>query len=63
MKIERIEIHVTALAARVQRIFSSGSYDIFYTRPIPLILLLISAITILTPIVKAILQQRKNAHQ
>ena len=27
MKIERIEIHVTALAARVQRIFSSGSYD------------------------------------
>ena len=27
MKIERIEIYVTALAARVQRIFSSGSYD------------------------------------
>lgn len=27
MKIERIEIFVTTLAARVQRIFSSGSYD------------------------------------
>jgi L-alanine-DL-glutamate epimerase-like enolase superfamily enzyme len=27
VKIERIDIHVTALAARVQRIFSSGSYD------------------------------------
>lgn len=27
MKIDRIEIHVTSLSARVQRIFSSGSYD------------------------------------
>lgn len=27
MKIERIEIFVTGLAARVQRVFSSGSYD------------------------------------
>jgi putative tricarboxylic transport membrane protein len=42
---------------------SSGSYDIFYTRPIPLILLLLSVITLLTPIVKAIWQQRKRAHQ
>ncbi|MFM1651731.1 tripartite tricarboxylate transporter permease [Brevibacillus sp. B_LB10_24] len=42
---------------------SSGSYDIFYTRPIPLVLLLLSTITLLTPIVKAILQQRKRAHQ
>lgn len=27
MNIERIEIHVTALSARLQRIFSSGTYD------------------------------------
>src|SRR5919106_4965905 len=27
MKIERIEIFVTALSARIQRIFSSGTYD------------------------------------
>lgn len=27
MRIERIEIHVTALSERLQRIFSSGSYD------------------------------------
>lgn len=42
---------------------SNGSYDIFYTRPIPLVLLLLSAITLLTPIVKAVWQQRKRAHQ
>jgi len=42
---------------------SSGSYDIFYTRPIPLALLLLSVLTILTPIVKAIWQQRKNGHR
>ncbi|MDA5110375.1 C4-dicarboxylate ABC transporter permease [Brevibacillus sp. LEMMJ03] len=42
---------------------SNGSYDIFYTRPIPLVLLLLSAITLLTPIVKAVWQQRKRAYQ
>ncbi|GAA4717454.1 tripartite tricarboxylate transporter permease [Brevibacillus fulvus] len=42
---------------------SSGSYDIFYTRPIPLVLLLLSAITLLTPIVKAFWQQRKTARR
>jgi putative tricarboxylic transport membrane protein len=42
---------------------SNGSYDIFYTRPIPLVLLLLSAITLLTPIVKAVWQQWKRAYQ
>jgi putative tricarboxylic transport membrane protein len=42
---------------------SNGSYDIFFTRPIPVVLLLLSAVTILVPIVKAVSQQRKSAHQ
>ncbi|WP_126425431.1 tripartite tricarboxylate transporter permease [Brevibacillus marinus] len=42
---------------------SNGSFDIFFTRPIPLVLLLISLITLLTPIIRAIWQQRKRAHQ
>ncbi|HEU4963375.1 MAG TPA: tripartite tricarboxylate transporter permease [Bacilli bacterium] len=42
-------------------VLSDGSYDIFYTRPITLVLLLISLFTLFTPIIKAIWRKRKRA--
>jgi putative tricarboxylic transport membrane protein len=39
---------------------SGGSYDIFYTRPITLVLLVVSVLTLFTPIIKSLLQQRKR---
>ncbi|HLO12921.1 MAG TPA: tripartite tricarboxylate transporter permease [Pseudoneobacillus sp.] len=38
---------------------SNGSFDIFYTRPIALILIIISIATLLTPIIKSIWKMKK----
>lgn len=40
---------------------SNGNYDIFYTRPITLILLILSLLTLLTPIIKKIWQTSKES--
>lgn len=39
---------------------SNGSYDIFYTRPITLVLLLLSVITLFTPIIKKLWLSKKE---